>query len=412
MTQGHTETPPEPTYDPLSARHRSDPNTTFAALRDRCPVHHDTHHDLWVITRHDDVLAAAKDTATFSNRTSASGQLRLCPEAAALLANGIRPVDTLLTLDPPGHTEIRRIVNEAFKPSRVAAMEPMVRAITLELIAAFDTGDWVDAMSALAVPLPMRVISRILGVPEDDFPIFKRWSDDIATGLSADLSDAEQVAAARSRLDFYDYVVATCAERRAHPRDDVLSDLATLERSDGSRLSDPELCSIAVQLLVAGNETSTNLLGSILLHLHRNNWWPTLVNDPGLAPAVVEETLRIESPVQALYRRTTAPVEVAGTTIPAESRVHLVWASANRDPEAFSDPDRFDPRRPEVRTHLAFGFGSHYCPGASLARLEGRVGLEELAARYSFLDVNETTAAWRPHFHLRGLERLDVRFQS
>jgi cytochrome P450 len=189
----------------------------------------------------------------------------------------------------------------------------------------------------------------------------------------------------------------------------VLSDLATLERADGSRLSDGELCSIAVQLLVAGNETSTNLLGSMLLHLDRNGLWPALVADIALAPAAVEETLRIESPVQALYRRTTTDVDVHGTTIPAGSRVHLVWASANHDAEAFSDPDRFDLHRPELRTHLAFGFGPHYCPGAPLARLEGRIALEELTRRFPHLSVDQSSAVWRPHFHLRGLLRLDVR---
>jgi cytochrome P450 len=396
-------------YDPLSPAHRADPGAAFARLRTGCPVHHDTAHDLWVLTRHADVLAAAHDPATFSNRTSASGQLRPCPAAAEVLAGGVRPVDTLLTLDPPAHTEIRRIVNEAFKPSRVAALEPMVRAIAAELADALDTGGPVEVMEALAVPLPMRVISRVLGVPEAEFPTFKRWSDDIAGGLSADLPCEEQVRAARSRLAFYDYVVATCEERRRDRRDDVLSDLATLRRADGSRLTDAELCSIAVQLLVAGNETSTNLLGSVLLHLDRGGWWPALVADPGLAPAVVEETLRLESPVQALYRRTTRDVAVAGTTIPAGSRVHLVWASANRDPDAFADPDRFDPARAELRTHLAFGFGAHYCPGAPLARLEGRVALEELAARYPRLEVDQASATWRAHFHLRGLTRLLVR---
>jgi cytochrome P450 len=400
---------PAPRYDPLSEAHRADPAAAFAQLRTHCPVHHDAAHELWVLTRHADVLAAARDTATFSNRTSASGQIRLCPEALAVMASGPRLADTLLTLDPPAHTEIRRIVNEAFKPSRVAAMEPMVRAIAAELADAFDTSGPVEIMDAMAIPLPMRVISRILGVPEDEFPTFKRWSDDIAAGLSADLPDDEQVAAARSRLAFFEYVIAACAERRGAPRDDVLSDLATLERADGSRLSDGELCSIAVQLLVAGNETSTNLLGSMLLHLDRNGLWPALVADIALAPAAVEETLRIESPVQALYRRTTTDVDVHGTTIPAGSRVHLVWASANHDAEAFSDPDRFDLHRPELRTHLAFGFGPHYCPGAPLARLEGRIALEELTRRFPHLSVDQSSAVWRPHFHLRGLLRLDVR---
>jgi len=397
-----------PRYDPLSPQHRADPGAAFAALRDAGGVHHDEAHDLWVLTRHADVLAAARDTATFSNQTSASGQIRLCPQARALLAAGPRPVDTLLTIDPPAHTEIRRIVNEAFKPSRVAAMEPMVRAIAAELAEALDTGGPVEVMEAMAVPLPMRVISRILGVPEDEFPVFKRWSDDIAAGLSADLSDEEQVAAARSRIEFYEYLLATCEDRRQTPRDDVLSDLANLRRADGSALSDGELCSIAVQLLVAGNETSTNLLGSVLFHLARNGLWPAIVADPGLAPAAVEEALRIESPVQALYRRTTADATVNGTTIPAGERVHLVWASANRDPAVFGEPDRFRLDRPELRTHLAFGFGPHYCPGAPLARLQGRVALEELAERYPRLDVDVAGAEWRAHFHLRGLLRLDV----
>lgn len=399
-------------YDPLSDTHRADPSATFAGLRERCPAFFDEAHDLWVITRHDDVLAAARDTGTFSNRTSASGQVRLCPEAIELMASGPRPVDTLLTLDPPAHTENRRIVNEAFKPSRVAAMEPMIRAIAVELVerlaGAVAGGNPVEFMDAMAVPLPMRVISRVLGVPEADFPVFKRWSDDIAMGLSADLTDEEQVVAARSRLDFFRYVVETCEERRRRPLDDVLSDLANLERADSGRLSDDELCSIAVQLLVAGNETSTNLLGSALYHLARAGWWERLVTDPSLAPAVVEETLRIEAPVQALYRRTTREVEVAGTVIPAGARVHLAWASANRDPAAHPNPDVFDPGRPDLRTHLAFGFGPHFCPGAPLARLEGKVGLEELVRSVPGLTVALGSAEWRRHFHLRGLIRLHV----
>jgi cytochrome P450 len=395
-------------YDPLSDGHRADRGAALDALRERCPVHHEAAHDLWVLTRHDHVLGAAKDVRTFSNRTSSSGQLRLCDEARAVLAAGPQPVDTLLTLDPPAHTVSRRIVNEAFKPSRVAAMEPMVRAIAAELADALATGGPVEFMEAMAVPLPMRVISRILGVPEDEFPTFKTWSDEIAAGLSADLAPDEQVRAAQARVAFYEYVLATCDDRRRAPRNDVLSDLATLERDDGSRLTDGELCSIAVQLLVAGNETSTNLLGSTLYHLAGNRWWPRLVADPGLAPLVVEETLRLEAPVQALYRRTTAEVDVGGTMIPAGARVHLVWAAANRDPAVFARPAEWDPLRSDLRSHLAFGFGNHFCPGAPLARLEGRVGLEELAARYPRLDVHLATAEWRRHFHLRGLVRLDV----
>jgi cytochrome P450 len=329
-------------YDPLSAAHRADPAAAFRVLRAEHPVLHDEAHDLWVITRHADVLAAAKDTESFSNATSASGQIRLCDAALAIVRQGPPPVDTLLTLDPPAHTENRRIVNEAFKPSRVAAMEPMVRAIASELADSLDTGQPVDFMTAMAVPLPMRVISRVLGVPEAEFPTFKAWSDEIAAGLSADLTDDEQVRSARARLEFYRYVIEACAQRRRAPADDVLSDLANLRRADGTTLSDAELCSITVQLLVAGNETSTNLLGSVLWHVERAGWWKHLVADPALGPTVVEETLRLESPVQALYRRTTTPVTVAGTTIPAGARVHLVWASANRDPEPWPEPDTFD----------------------------------------------------------------------
>jgi len=396
-------------YAPLSDHHNADPSDTWTRLRERCPVAHDADHDLWVISRHADVLGDGAALAQFSNRTSASGQITLTPEVRAVMAAGPRPVDTLLTLDPPDHTESRRIVNEAFKPSRVAAMEPMVRRIAAGLAEALDTGGPVELMEAMAVPLPMRVISLVLGVPEDDYPTFKRWSDAIANGLSADLGPAEQLDAAHARMDFYRYVIEACRERRTAPRDDVLSDLACLRRPDDTVLSDGELCSIAVQVLVAGNETSTNLLGSAVYHLARAGWWPELVADPSLAPAVVDETLRIESPVQALYRRTTTAVEVAGVEIPAGCRVHLSWASANRDPSVFDRPDVFDPRRPGLRSHLAFGFGVHFCPGASLARLEGRVALEEMARRYPRIDVDFDAARWRRHFHLRGLEHLEVR---
>lgn len=402
------------TYDPMSPGHMDDPCPAHRRLRDEHPVYYSERHDLWVISRFDDVTAAARDFETFSSTTPIGAKSAPCAEAIEILGRGrVKPPlpDTLQTLDPPAHRANRRIVNQVFNARRIAGLEDFVRRTVLDLAKSFVPRGSVEIIEELAVPLPMRVITHLLGFPPEDMPQLKRWSDAIAGGLSPDLSDEEQIEGALATTGWFDRVADEIEDRRRSPRGDFLSDLATADRPDAGPLSLAEAVGIATQAMVAGNETTTGLLGGAFVALaERPELRAQLVAEPSLIATFVEEALRTVSPVQGLYRITTRDVGIRGTVIPAGSRVQLLWGAANTDPAEFPDPHRIDLHRERAWHHLAFGHGPHLCPGAAVSRQEARVALEILLPSMEGL---RPAAGWKPswkkHFHLRG--PLDVRLE-
>jgi cytochrome P450 len=399
--------------EPLSVAHLVAPHATDTVLRAEAPVHYVAEHDAWVVSRHAEVEAALHAPDTFSNRFGRviRGRDRLPAEARAVLAEGWPAVDTLFTTDPPEHRRFRKLVTKAFSARRVQHMADGIAAVAAELLGTAVARREVDWVEAYAVPLPLTVIADQLGVPRADLPLMKRWSEGVVTELSRLATPHDQVAAAHLVVEFQRYFHSRIVARRRARTDDLLSDLVAA-RSDAERpLDDAELLMMLQQLLVAGNETTTNALSAMVLLLaERQDLQARLRAAPGLLGGLVEEVLRLESPIQGMWRVTTRDVELAGVTIPANSLVMLRYLAANHDPARHPDPEEPNPARPAVRDHLAFGAGIHYCVGAALARTELTVTGELLLARTRRLRLADGHGrpAHRPHVLIRGLESVRV----
>ena len=319
------------------------------------------------------------------------------------------PDDDLLTLDPPDHTRLRRLVSGAFTPKAIAALEPFIRDTTARLLATAGPADF-DLIEALAFPLPIAVICHLLGVPAGDRARFRAWGHDVAASLEPQPARAAANQSRASQQALAGYLRDLVERRRAEPDDSLLSALVTAEE-EGDRLTTGELVSMALLLLVAGFETTVNLIGNgtvALLSEPGRPQWHSLAEDPGLLAGAVEELLRYDSPVQMTSRIATEDADVDGTVITRGTPVIVAIGGANRDPAVFDQPDRLRVGRPDAARHLSFSLGIHHCLGAPLARLEGRVALEELTRRHPGLELAGRPVR-RPLLVLRGFEAVPVR---
>jgi hypothetical protein len=313
----------------------------------------------------------------------------------------------MMLLDPPRHGQLRALVNRAFTPRRVAALEPRIRALARDLVDDFvedGSGDLVEQFSG---PLPATVIAELMGVPAEDGLMFRDKSTAIVTQDAKGGGDLDFTPA----IELTMYMGAAYEERRTRPRDDLMSALLEAE-IDGEKLSQEELLGFALLLLVAGNETTTNLISNAVALLDQfPDQRKQLVADPSLLPAAIEEFLRFESPVQGLSRTLRKDAEIHGSTIPENAHILLLYASANRDERRIDDPERFDISR-DAKAHLAFGFGTHFCLGASLARLEARIALEELLARLPDFRVDLAASKRLGGGVVRGWATLPLEFEA
>ncbi|WP_169815541.1 cytochrome P450 [Nocardia inohanensis] len=407
-------------FDPLDPQTLQCPYPWHRRLRAEAPVHFVASRGMWFVTSRALVAKALADHCTFS---SAFGLPQLPipdsikAEVEAIQAEGWPPVPTLLTADPPEHHYYRRMLAKAFTPRFIAQLEPEIRAIARELAESLPAGSPVEVVRGFAAPLPLRVIAKVLNVPDDRIDDFKRWSDQFTATVGGQLDDAGLLEQARNMVEFQKYFAAQLDDRRAHPRDDLLSGLVTAHSidADDEPLGTGAILNIIVQLLIAGNETSTKLLSGVLHELaNEPKLWKRLREQPAERAAdIIEEGLRFLSPVQSMFRITKAEARLGDYTIPAGQLVVLVFGSANRDDELFSRPDEFDPDRSNAKAHLAFGAGIHACLGAPLARLESRIALEELAARFGSVRLaEENDFAYEPSFMLRGFQRLSIIFDE
>ena len=374
--------------DPIPQVGQSDPYPLYRELRERHPVYHVPERDLWVLSRYADIQSVLRHPEHFSS-------------AQGVVPNGYAPnTATIITSDPPDHTPMRKTVSRAFTPKRMAELEPMIRQLAKELVASLPGQGEIDAIEELCDALPYLVMAELLGLEGTDRDVLKRCGQAIVSEV-----DADTMQAATRELSAH--LAGTIAERRRQPRDDLISVLLS-DSPEGDALAEEELLGLCFLLTVAGTETTTSGMGNALVMLDRyRDDRARLLADPGLLVSAVDEMLRYDSPVQGLSRVTTEPVEIDATPIPTGSRVHMLFAAANRDPAAFAEPDRFDITR-DPNPHMAFGFGIHRCLGTSLARTEIRVGLQEFLARFPDHQVNHDDSVRMPSDTNRGFSHLPV----
>ena len=403
-------------YDLNSAEFLRNPYPVYDQLRANDPIHWSAENGYWLITRYADIVTQVQNDHLTSNRIGAH-QSRMPIEAKEHLRPFFTAVGSwMLMIDPPDHTRLRGLVSKAFTPGVVENMRWLVEKLVNEMLASAQAQGRMDLMTDLANPLPATVIAEMLGVPGTDQQQFKAWSDDIAHGLGGiDSARTKEELfalydlAQKSFLALADYFREKVAELRLHPRDNLLSALIQAEEQ-GDRLTEDELFANCVLLMIAGHETTTNLIGNGMLALLRHpEQQEKLAHNPEFIVSAVEELLRYDSPVQKMGRIALEDIHIAGKEIKRGDLVCFSFAAANRDPQQFATPAQLDIERKPNR-HLAFGHGLHYCVGAALARLEGQIAVNTILRRLPKLRLETEDLEWNRNLTLRGLKSLPVAF--
>jgi cytochrome P450 len=412
------------TFNPFDPSTQQCPFPHYAQMREEAPVHPVPGLGVHLVTKHDLVMQVLRDPQTYSSMFGGAGMPLSSADRekfAEVMAAGYPRVPTMLTADQPDHTRYRRLVARAFHPKVIAEMEPIIRQITVELIESWIDKGRIEFVKEFGVPLPVRVIAKALNVPDDRLADFKRWSDDSIAGIGTNITLEQRLQAEYGVNEFQHYFAEQIELRRTHPQDDILTNLLNAsiddddpEVTDKRQLDMPEMLSIIQQLLVAGNETTTKSLTEMVRLLAENpEEWAALKADPSRAEKVFEETLRLSTPTQGMWRILTKDAELGGVQLIKGQRIIIVFASANRDEALYDNPDEFDPMRDHLRDNLAFGKGIHFCLGANLSRLEGKVAAEELSKRIGTITLSESNKyQYFPSFMLRGLTDLDIEFTA
>jgi len=370
--------------------------------------------NLWLVFGYEHITAILKDHATWSSdsRSRPLPEVQQLDEGEAMGDFGMAE-PSMLGEDPPRHTRLRSLVSQAFTPRMIEQLAPRIRQVASELLDPVIPTGTMDLVETLSYPLPVIMISEILGIPPEDREMFKAWSDEIVSDLGTGVQGEQESRVRPETIEaMRDYFERMAAVRRAEPRDDLLSRLLAAE-TEGQKLSFPELLQMLILLLVAGNETTTNLISNAVIEfMEHPDQLQRVLDAPELLPTAIEEVLRYHSPVQATVRRATRPTQIGDKAV-EENQLAIVWlAAANRDPAIFPDPGVFDVARTPNR-HLGFGLGVHFCLGAPLARLEARIALETLLARAK--DFHRTTAEPLPRvptFIMRGVRELPIGFRA
>jgi cytochrome P450 len=387
-------------FNPYSYEFHDDPFPVYRRLREEAPCYHDDELGFWALSRYDDVVRALHDPDTF------------CSRFGITLEDG-NPLPMLLTTDPPEHTALRRLVSRAFTPRRVADLEPAIRALSARYLEHLRESASPDLIVEYAAPLPMDVISRLLGVPDGDQEMLRGWSDAL---LHRDEGDMDVTPAGiDAAYQLYKYFSAFVAERRTDPAAgrpgavDLTAALVAAE-SDGEHLTDDQVVGFLFLLIIAGNETTTKLLGNCLLAMQR---FPAekakVVGDPGRIPDAIEEILRFEGSTQVMARTLKRATSLHGREMSEGDKVLLLLGSGNRDERVWDRADVYDIDRAWPTHHLAFGHGIHVCLGAALARLEMRVSLEEFLGRHPDYEIDEDTLERVHSGNVRGYSRMPIR---
>jgi cytochrome P450 len=398
-------------YNPFANPHKDDPYPFYAWARSESPVAYSSVFECWVVTRYDDIIAILADTRRFSSRNSIPSMFSTPPEILEVIRAGCIPeASTIINADPPEHTRMRKILNRAFSAQRINAMQPTIREIAGDLIAAFADAGKADLVAQYSNPLVQTVVSLLLGIPREDIHRVQSWTDDWISLWIPYLPTAEKVKRAHRIVEYERYLLDLMAARRAEPRDDILSDLLHAHGDDLAPLTEGEVLHTFRGVRLAGHDTTRDLISSLLLNLmtHREHL-ERVRHDSHYLNDTIEETLRRDAPHRGLWRITTEDVSIGGVDLPRGSSLLLLFGSANRDETYFPDPDTFTPERSNISDHLAFGKGTHFCSGAHIARLEARVAVQALVDRLPGIRPAEGfSPSYLPSLGFRGLEHLHV----
>ncbi len=389
-------------FDPRAPELRANPYPLLHELRATDPVHWSPLLAAWLLSRYHDVQLLFQQPGL-------SKDFRKAPPGPLGGRDATSPAGTrtMLVLDPPDHTRLRSLVSKAFTPRSVEALRPRIQTIADALLDAVRTDEPFDLMREFANPLPVIVIAEMLGVPAEDRKQFKTWSTDLILGVGMSSSADARARREAARAHLLSYFERVVQERRQQPRDDLVSALIKAE-AEGDRLSETELLDTCILLLVAGNETTTNLIGNGMLALLQHpEQFQLLLHDPTRIGQAVEELLRYDSPAQLVRRLVTTEIEIGGKCITPGTVAIVLIGAANRDPEVFPNPDVLDITRSGV-SHVSFGHGIHYCLGAPLARAEASIAIPTLLRRFPRLELATESPVWRPTFTFRSLEALPV----
>ena len=376
-----------------------------------------------IVAGYETLAALARNTRVYSSsitedgrgpRHMGVGSEPVQDDVEEILSRAHPIVNALFTADPPEHTRHRKLISKALSPRSVRALEPQIREVTSQLIDAFIDRGTVDLIPEFAVPLPVTVISDIMGVDRADIWTFKHWGDLMISGNIDVLTHERRREVAQAVVELHQYFVPRIEERRQRPTGDLLSVMVNTDVEGEPPLTTEELLPIIDQILLAGHETTTNLIGNAMLVLLNDDALMTrLRENPADIPAMVEETLRWDPPIQCTYRRVTRDDTINSARVRVGDMVIPMWAGANRDPEVFPNPEQFDIDRPASKPHMGFGFGPHFCAGAELARLEARIAFEELLGRLGDLTLDEAASdlTHLPSFASHGYKKIGLRFR-
>lgn len=394
-------------YQPFVNPQLDDPYSFYERARQEEPIFYSPVLNAHVLTRNDDILTVLKDPDRFSSADTLRPIVHFTPEVLKVLSQGYPPVPHIINSDGDNHKRFREPLTRAFTPLRLAVMEDSIRTIANSLVDGFINNGCAEIISQFANPLPLEVILTMYGVPVERMAQMKKWCDDqMALFHFSNLTPEQQIECARSYVAIQQVIAGLIEERHLAPRNDFISDIQTAD------LNMTELVNVLCGTILAGHETTTHLISNALKFLlERQDLWQALCDDPSFIPAAIEEVLRYDTPVPSMMRTTTQEVELAGVTLPKGTSIFLMYASGNRDETQYSNAEHFDLGRFKQTSvnHLAFGNGSHYCVGASLARREGRIALEILSKRLPNLRLRPNQQLTRiPSMMFRGFTHLDV----
>jgi len=395
-------------FNPLAPGMLANPYAMYRALREQSPIYWSPVMESWIFTRYDDADFVLTDPRFSADRSRGRNRFSQMMQEQEQEFGPFSRVQTMLSSDPPDHTRLRRLVSKAFTPRAVENLRPRIHEIVNKLLDPMEKGGEFDLVNEVCYPLPVIVIAEMLGVPPGDRPQFKRWSTDVVQTLGGPFTPPEVFQKARESLEeLAEYLRAFISDRRQHPKEDLISWLVAAE-DGGQILSEDEIFATAILLLIAGNETTTHLIGSGMLALFRNpEEMKRLRNDPSLMPSAVEELLRYTGPVHLTGRVPKEDLEIGGQEVKEGDVCIALLAAANRDPAHYADPERLDVGR-NPTDHLGLGDGIHFCLGAPLARAEAQIAIGTMLQRFPEMECLDLAPEWGGTFIIRGVKTLPV----